>query len=179
MPRRQRDGKQPPRYKAKKLRLRWLIPRNGFDLADKRCRAMLSGVDSVAIKDHIRAFAGGDLNKTIVDSALAALFDRAVAALREDPEKIADAMPGEFWGAVQQTLPWTSDALAGHTIFTLVVALVVAHEAYDAAFPYDRFKHQYGKLAEAVHQFSALLKCVYIYGPTHIDAWTAANLSLF
>lgn len=162
MGRRRADGKKAPRHKAKKDRLRELIPRIGFDLADKRCRATLSGVDSVTIKEQIRAFAG-DLNKPIVDEALASIFEQAITAMEEDADKITEMMPGEYWGIIKQTLPWTSDALAGHTIFTLVVALLISHEAYDAANPYDKFKHQYGKLASAVHNFSGLLKYVILF----------------
>ena len=118
---------------------------------------MLSGVDSAKIKEHIRAFAGA-LNKTLVDEALAAVFEPAIAAMEEDPDKISDMMPGEFWGAIKQTLPWIGQDISGHTLFSLVVALIIAHEKYDAASPYENFKHQYGKLAEAVHKFGGLLK---------------------
>ncbi|RYP56814.1 hypothetical protein DL771_011589 [Monosporascus sp. 5C6A] len=52
----------------------------------------------------------------------------------------------------------SGDDLGGHVVFSLAAALVVAHETYDAARPYERFRHQYGKLAEGVHKFSALLK---------------------
>lgn len=154
MPRRRKaDGKKPPRNQAKKLRLRELLPRVGFDFADKRCHAVLSGVYSVTIKEHIRSFAG-DLNKLLVDQALTAIFEPAIAAIKAEPDSISDVMPGEFWEGIKQTLPWTSGALTGHAVFSLVVALVFSHEKYDAACPYERFKHQYGKLAEAVHEFS-------------------------
>ncbi|RYP41139.1 hypothetical protein DL769_011638 [Monosporascus sp. CRB-8-3] len=160
MPRRRTTlgGKNPQRYKDRKNRLRELLPRVGFDFADKRCRAMLSGVDSALIKEHIRRFAG-DINKTLVDEALAALFQQAIAAVEEDPARLSDMMPGEFWGAVKQGVPWASgDDLQGHLLFSLVAALVISHETYDAVRPYEIIGHQYGKLAEGVHKFSALLK---------------------
>lgn len=157
MPRRRKDGKKPTRHGAKQQRLRELLPRIGFDFGDKKSRAMLSGVDSAKIKEHIRAFAGA-LNKTLVDEALAAVFEPAIAAMEEDPDKISEMMPGEFWGAIKQTLPWIGQDISGHTLFSLVVALIIAHEKYDAASPYENFKHQYGKLAEAVHKFGGLLK---------------------
>ncbi|RYO98476.1 hypothetical protein DL764_007072 [Monosporascus ibericus] len=141
MPRRRTTlgGKKPLRYDSKNL------------------RAMLSGADSALIQEKIRGFAG-DLNKNLVDDALAVLFEQANAAV-EDPARLSDMMPGEFWGVIKQNVLWASgDSLGGHVVFSLATALVVAHETYDAARPYERFRHQYGKLAEGVHKFSALLK---------------------
>lgn len=123
---------------------------------------MLSSVDSVTIKEHIRAFAG-DLNKIIVDEALTTIFEQANASMEEDPDKISEMMPGEYWGIIKQTVPWAGDELPSHTIFSLVVTLIVSHEKYNTASPYERFKHQYGKLASAVHKFSETLKYVYPY----------------
>ncbi|RYP11762.1 hypothetical protein DL765_007604 [Monosporascus sp. GIB2] len=158
MPRRRRSQ----RYDSKNPRLRELLPRVGFDFADKRSRAMLSGANSALVKEKIRGFAG-DLDKDLVDEALAVLFERANAAVEEDPARLSNTIPGEFWGVIKQNIPWASGGdLDGHAVFSLaaalVVALVVAHETYDAARPYERFRHQYGKLAEGVHRFSALLK---------------------
>ncbi|KAI1392336.1 uncharacterized protein F4822DRAFT_126056 [Hypoxylon trugodes] len=158
MPRRRQDGKKPQRHQAKAKRLRELIPRVGFDLADKKCRAKLSGVDSAKVKEHIRAFTR-DLNKSLVDQALTSIFEPAIAAMKQDPEKIADTTPGEYWGLVRREIPWIRDSdLTSHAIYELVVALIIAHEKYDEAYPYDRYKHQYGALARAVHEFAQLLK---------------------
>ncbi|RYO79879.1 hypothetical protein DL766_000951 [Monosporascus sp. MC13-8B] len=154
MPRRRR----PQRHDGGNLRLRELLPRVGFDFADKANRAMLSGANSALVKEKIRGFAG-DLGWNLVDEVLAVLFEQANAAVEGDPARLSDATPGEFWGVIKQNVPWASGAdLGGHAVFSLAAALVVAHETYDAARPYERFRDQYGKLAEGVHRFSALLK---------------------
>ncbi|KAI2629510.1 hypothetical protein GGR54DRAFT_635693 [Hypoxylon sp. NC1633] len=175
MLRRRQTGKK--RYANRKYRLRYLIPRIGFDLRDKKCRAMLSGIDSGIVKHHIRASAG-NLTKMIVDEALAAIFTAAIATMEQDPDKIAEMIPGEYWGVIRDTIPWATDTLAGHTIFSLVATLVLSHEKYDAVSPYNKFKHQYGKLAEAVHKFSQLLKQHHQGNPLIMAFYFSSSISL-
>ncbi|KAI1772954.1 hypothetical protein F4818DRAFT_443839 [Hypoxylon cercidicola] len=159
MARRRGNGKKPPRYKEKKYRLRELLPRVGFDFTDKRCRKMLSSVDSVIIKEQIRARVG-ELNKAKVDEALAIIFEQAMKVLEEDIDKVTELMAEEFWSNVKQNIPWATEGLPNRTFLSLVITLIVAHEKYSSYAPHANFKHQYGKLATTAHDFAFLLKQV-------------------
>ncbi|KAI1497317.1 hypothetical protein F5X99DRAFT_423604 [Biscogniauxia marginata] len=158
MPRRRHahGGYKFPGNKQKRIKLRKLLPRIGFDFQDRRCRGLLAGLESALIKERIRSFSAG-LNKIIVDQALAVLFDKATEAMEHDPDHISDVMPGEFWSSIKQTVPWAQD-LPGSTVFKLVVALLTAQETYLQAHPYEKFAHGYGRLATSTRTFSTLLQ---------------------
>ncbi|KAI1631010.1 hypothetical protein F4809DRAFT_654356 [Biscogniauxia mediterranea] len=158
MPRRRptHGGIRLPGNKQKRIKLRTLMPRIGFDFVDKRCRAMLTGVGSSLIKEQIYNFFF-EMNKATVDKALAMLLKKATKVMENDPEQIADMMPGEFWGAIKQTVPWAKD-LSGSIIFSLVAALLAAHETCLETYPYERYSIYYGRLATSTHNFSMLLQ---------------------
>ncbi|KAI5926744.1 hypothetical protein F4810DRAFT_484497 [Camillea tinctor] len=158
MPRRRptQGGSKTPGNRQNRMKLRQLIPKAGFDFADKRCRALLIGLESAVIKERIQNFSAG-LNKTIVDQALAMLFEKATEVMENEPDQIADKLPGEFWGTIKQTIPWAQD-ISGSIIFKLVAALLAAHETCLENFPYEKFSIHYGRLATSAHQFSLLLQ---------------------
>ncbi|KAI0472894.1 hypothetical protein GGR56DRAFT_697682 [Xylariaceae sp. FL0804] len=151
---------------------------------DSRARKILQGLESEVIKEAIRSSSSSQgLNKAMVDQALAMVFEKATEALSQEgngddndndddddaamPDadaaadaegpapipKIADVQQAEFWKAVCASVPWARD-LSGWTMFQLAVALMAAHAAYEAEKPYERFKHQYGRLAESVRAFA-------------------------
>ncbi len=139
---------------------------------------MLSGVDSVIVKDHIRRFSG-ELSKIIVDHALASLFERGIADMEDDPSRISEMMPGEYWSAIKQTVPWASgEDLPGHVVFSLVATLLISHNKYDASKPYDKFKHQYGNLAEAVHTFSGILRQHHLHNIIIMNSYFDSSVTL-
>ncbi|KAI1487188.1 hypothetical protein F5X96DRAFT_687357 [Biscogniauxia mediterranea] len=158
MPRRRptHGGIRLPGNKQSRIKLRTLMPRIGFDFVDKRCRAMLAGVGSSLIKEQINNFFF-ELNKPTVDKALAMLLEKATKVMENEPDQIADMMPGEFWGAIKQTVPWAKD-ISGTIIFKLVAALLAAHETCLETYPYEKYSTHYGRLATSTHNFSMLLQ---------------------
>ncbi|KAI0379375.1 hypothetical protein F5Y04DRAFT_290280 [Hypomontagnella monticulosa] len=163
MARPRKDGRKPnrkakQRYAAKKQRLRDLMPRIGFDFRDKRCQAMLASVDSGLIRDHIRTFTTAPkLSKALVDQALAVIFESATANMENNPEEIADTTPPEYWARIRETIPWATNKISGCALFSLVVALLSSHTLYDDVNPYEKEGHRYGRLANAVRNFSLTL----------------------
>ncbi|KAI1080462.1 hypothetical protein F5B20DRAFT_589259 [Whalleya microplaca] len=148
------SGYKPAR--ARKNKFRDYVPRVGFILKDYKVRMLLDAVDTTLVKNKIKDFSDG-LNKDVVDQALAYVFDGANQAMEEDPSAIAETTPALFWQPIKNAVHWTRDFDAG-IIFQLVVALLAAHEKYDEARPYEKFKNQYGRSAESCHKFSSLLK---------------------
>ncbi|KAH9995462.1 hypothetical protein F4779DRAFT_636610 [Xylariaceae sp. FL0662B] len=174
MPRARANSYKPKR--KRKTKFRDFLPRVGFTLRDCKARALLDVLDLALIKKKIKDFSDG-LNKTVVDQALAYVFDEAIKIMEQDPSAIAETTPADFWEPIKNAVHWTRDFEA-IIIFQLIVALLVSHEKYDEIRPYKKFQNQYGRAGESCHKFSGLLKRHHYDNPLLMSIYYKTSIGL-